>query len=728
MAVSKDTTLPSGYILRLTTNQRSQSQSGNYSTVDWSIQIIKNTGSGKWASGTCYWSATIGGQYREGSIGGYDFRNYTTLTVASGSVNITHNSDGTKSITSSCGWDDNNTYGELGDGAVSGLSMTLTRIPKVPGDVGTPSMGTITPTEASFSWSAPSDNGGSAITQYQWVVELPNGSDVTSGYTNASTRSAKATGLTPGTAYTVRVRAYNAVGSQTWDQSPNKRSFTTAAAGAPTKPVVTPATTGLSAGLRSSTPAGVVATSFIWERRITGTTAVVQAGTSPSGTFNATGLSAGTSYDWRASYMVGSYRSPASAWTTAVQPSPDTNPGQYWDGSTPSSGGTAFSWTGTAGKSTSQAKAKGVTGWGIDAALAGSTGVLSVQTGGRTRSKAARVTVLTDATGDRFKMGQRVSPSFASDVAENGVYTGSIYVQLPYRSQLMAAVIDWGDGTSSTPIATSDPGTAVLVPVGNTTWTRLTVQATAPAGALKGSVRALDTNDGSSSWSPWITGDIIVLDDVMLTLGDLVDYFDGATPDSASYDYSWTGTADQSTSQRLVLTDSAFDPFADPDCPIPAPPVPPTIDDPCIVEVGTWRRYWAVIDPAYILDWLEDVVTIRISNGSVASRQIRIRIYENPDNLDPTVFTGDWVSEQIVSYMPPNSEYVIDGVDETMDGTVDWQNWQNVSHLLYGSGGGPATWPVLRCGIGYLISFDTPLDAPLANAVPSVALTRRFGG
>jgi len=91
------------------------------------------------------------------------------------------------------------------------------------------------------------------------------------------------------------------------------------------------------------------------------------------------------------------------------------------------------------------------------------------------------------------------------------------------------------------------------------------------------------------------------------------------------------------------------------------------------------------------------------------------------------IVTDDWESEQIISFMPAHAEYVLNGVDETMLGTVDdGATWTNLNHLLYGTGAVPASWQVLRCGIGYLISFDVPLEAPPGNLSIDIALTRRY--
>ena len=66
--------------------------------------------------------------------------------------------------------------------------------------------------QVSLAWTAPSDNGGSAITDYT-VEYTPSGGSAQTVSTGSSSASYTLTGLTNGTAYTVRVAAVNAAGT-----------------------------------------------------------------------------------------------------------------------------------------------------------------------------------------------------------------------------------------------------------------------------------------------------------------------------------------------------------------------------------------------------------------------------------------------------------------------------------------------------------------------------------
>jgi hypothetical protein len=214
----------------------------------------------------------------------------------------------------------------------------------------------------------------------------------------------------------------------------------------------------------------------------------------------------------------------------------------------------------------------------------------------------------------------------------------------------------------------------------------------------------------------------------MVTIGELIDWFSGDTADTAQFSYEWLGAANASESMRTTLDSDDVDPLADPDCPpIPSPPSPPVISDDCLDEVGTWRRYWAIIPVDQVSDWLAILPTIYITTGALAARQVRIRVYRNPEGLDPSVFpASEWDAEQIVSFIPPLTTLTLDGVAQRVWAEVGGGDPISADRLLYGTGGGPATWPVLSCGTAYLISFDVPLDAPEGNLSVDVALTTRM--
>jgi Ca2+-binding RTX toxin-like protein len=129
-----------------------------------------------------------------------------------------------------------------GPGAFSARSNTVT--PAAPVAPGAPAIGTATAgnTTAVVRWTAPGNNGGSAITRYEIQV-LNNATNAQVGAIRtaaANVTSATVTGLTNGTAYRFRVRAVNAIG--TGPLSGNSNAVTPA--GVPGAPATVSATAG----------------------------------------------------------------------------------------------------------------------------------------------------------------------------------------------------------------------------------------------------------------------------------------------------------------------------------------------------------------------------------------------------------------------------------------------------------------------------------------------------
>jgi len=86
------------YTTRLTVTETGTNTANNTSTVQFSLTLIKNSGTGLWNNDSCPWSININGTSYSGSFT-YDFRNYSSLTLK-GSTNqtVTHNGDGSKKI------------------------------------------------------------------------------------------------------------------------------------------------------------------------------------------------------------------------------------------------------------------------------------------------------------------------------------------------------------------------------------------------------------------------------------------------------------------------------------------------------------------------------------------------------------------------------------------------------------------------------------------------------
>lgn len=160
--------LASGYVLRLWVTEVGYNAVANTSQISWSLELVKGSGSGKWADGPHGWSVNIGGATGSGSIPSYDFRAYSSLTLGSnGSLTVGHNADGSRYLDSSAFFDDNNTWGELGDGSAGG-GFWLTQLTVVPGTPTGMTATRVSDTQINLAWSiSHASNGAPTSTLVQ---------------------------------------------------------------------------------------------------------------------------------------------------------------------------------------------------------------------------------------------------------------------------------------------------------------------------------------------------------------------------------------------------------------------------------------------------------------------------------------------------------------------------------------------------------------------------------
>ena len=132
-------------------------------------------------------------------------------TFITGYAYVIHDSDGNRTVNFTV------KYGKTGmlsfpdDQSVSG-TLVLDRIPVRPGKPGQPQFSNEAPTTLSVSWTAPTDDGGSGITNY--ILRRYDGTDTSGNHLDSSgdTLSRNLTNLVPGATYTFTVVSIN--GSQ----------------------------------------------------------------------------------------------------------------------------------------------------------------------------------------------------------------------------------------------------------------------------------------------------------------------------------------------------------------------------------------------------------------------------------------------------------------------------------------------------------------------------------
>jgi hypothetical protein len=153
--------------------------------------------------------------------------------------------------------------------------------------------------------------------------------------------------------------------------------------------------------------------------------------------------------------------------------------------------------------------------------------------------------VITDGAG--ANQGVFLSPQPSASASTT--YTASVYlkgnsggeqVTVQIRSQSGAVLLNAQDVTL------------------DTSWTRYTVTGTTPAGATGVYMLIRTTGTSAATW---------FVDGAMIEQGSGGNYFDGDTTEDGTYFYSWTGTADASTStasklqSTLWTTDPTMFPF-----------------------------------------------------------------------------------------------------------------------------------------------------------------------
>jgi hypothetical protein len=606
-------------------------------------------------------------------------------------------------------------------------TLTYFQAPSAPTNVViTPGTGQI-----SVAFANPTDNGGLALTQFRHQVSLRSDfATIVKEVTDTNTPTV-ITGLPSNVVLYHRMMAENAVTaalSKKGGAATATKSFT----------LGTPPATAPTLGVASSSDGSYA--SIILTPPTTGgpfldytlTTTPVDAAGNATGApttntfttiiYNKTGLIPGQRYKYTATARSASGNSPASTPVFVTQTRPTLEPGDYFDGAKVALTDDAFNWTGTAGSSTSQAKGFSTTGWRAfptSGDAHGATGVCYSMTGGFNRSRSVRCQFFSDATSAGVVFGTAEDP--ANELVD---YSAMVGARTTGRSQQLAMAIRFTDA-SHAQLATV-VGQNVLVPAGAFTLLP-SVYALSPAGTAFVSVLVIDVNDGTN-WALWRGGDLLRLDSAIFSVGQLDGYFDGAYVDNNQWNYAWTGTADASTSTRTPVIAAPTDPLADPDCPAPPdPPRAPIIDDLCIDETGTWRRYWATIPATDIPEFTSTLPTLILSTAGDEARQARIRIYPNPDALDPDdIDDASYDSELIVSYMPPNTDMTLDSPMQRAYASVAGSATIPADHLLYGTGGTPPVWPELGCGQAYIVSFDVPVTAPIGNFSTRVLLTRKI--
>jgi hypothetical protein len=223
--------------------------------------------------------------------------------------------------------------GMLGAYSAASSAYTPAGTPVAPG-APTGVSGTAGDQQVSLSWSAPSTNGGSAITDYVVQYSSNSGSSWSTFSDGTSTStSAVVTGLTNGTAYTFRVAATNSVG--TGNYSSASSAITPAAPSAPGAPTSVTGSAGntqvsLSWTAPASSGSSAITDYVVQYSSDSGSSwSTFSDGTSTSTSAVVTGLTNGTAYTFRVAATnaigTGNYSTASGAVTPAAVPGAPTS-------------------------------------------------------------------------------------------------------------------------------------------------------------------------------------------------------------------------------------------------------------------------------------------------------------------------------------------------------------------------------------------------------------------
>lgn len=203
--------LGNGGKMYITITLVSQNQHSNTSTFHVYGELQNNNGGATGGNGPGCFCSLSNQAYFEDTFSSH-FDAHERRTIISHTFTVSHGSDGDLRVvwTFHIGNTGTTTFG--GQREVT-AGLTVPHINQPPSKPGTPSILDIGVDHLSLTWTAPTDNGGSTITDY--VLRQYNGSAVkqfADAEISGLNRTRNITGLTPGATYTFTVVAKN--GSQ----------------------------------------------------------------------------------------------------------------------------------------------------------------------------------------------------------------------------------------------------------------------------------------------------------------------------------------------------------------------------------------------------------------------------------------------------------------------------------------------------------------------------------
>ncbi|HXY85157.1 MAG TPA: N,N-dimethylformamidase beta subunit family domain-containing protein [Gaiellaceae bacterium] len=310
-------------------------------------------------------------------------------------------------------WDDVTNTTDFDDVTVAVPAGSAPSVPAAPtGVAGTAGNGSV-----ALTWTAPSSDGGSAITGYR-VTPYVNGTSQTPILTSSTTTSYTVNGLTNGTAYTFTVAAINTVGTGA-DSAASAPVTPAGAASVPGAPTGVSGTAGDgSVALTWTAPAsnGSAITGYIVTPYVAGTAQGPVLTGSTATTFTVTGLTDGTTYTFTVAAINSVGIGPNSTQSSGVTPMAPTPPGAPTGlVATGGDGTAALTWAAPTSSGSSP-----ITGYRVTPYING-TAQTAIQTGSTATSYT--VTGLTDGTTYTFTVAAINSVGASAESAPSSAVT-----------------------------------------------------------------------------------------------------------------------------------------------------------------------------------------------------------------------------------------------------------------------------------------------------------------
>ena len=172
-----------------------------------------------------------------------------------------------------------------------------------------------------------------------------------------------------------------------------------------------------------------------------------------------------------------------------------------------------------------------------------------------------------------------------------------------------------------------------------------------------------------------------------------------------------------------------YDPFC---TIIMSPPVVPVVESSFCVDMPTvWDRYSMQIPAEFVPGNGVAVPSITIRAGGSDLRMLRVRFYGDPlgwfdpQDLDPCAFCGEF----LITYLKGGYEIVLDGMDESIimqDPLNVAATAVNASSVVTSTDDTGFVWPLLTCGMAYIVTLDLPTGTPPLGTVQVAINTRAY--